>query len=293
MIVIELKGGLGNQMFQYALGRHLSIKNNCELYLDCGYLLDRRFKKSTYTYRDFDLDIFDLSPLFASKEISKKYGLLRPKYLRLIEPVFKLATLQRLAEKRSAFTSSILETNSNTYLTGYWQSENYFIDIAEQIRKDFVIKMEEGTETSNWCQLLSSQNSVCVHVRRTDYVNNPILDVMDQGYYNRAEEILQNLVGAMSVYVFSDDIEWCKTHIRLRSKTIFMSSGKSKIDLKNDLFLMSQCKHFILPNSTFSWWGAWLSSYEGKRVICPNRWFKGERPFYEEETIVPTGWIQS
>ncbi|MFT4667806.1 MAG: hypothetical protein ACI9XB_004780 [Gammaproteobacteria bacterium] len=294
MIVVELKGGLGNQMFQYSLGKHLAIKNGCPLCLDCGFLLDRRVKNPSYTYRDFDLDIFQLaSPLFASKEVSHKHGLLRPKYLRFLEYFHKAGSLNRVAEKQFAFDSSILEVPEKTYLTGYWQSASYFAEVESQIRSDLSFKEKISEQCSGLLAKIKENNSICLNVRRADYVGSSIHGTLGNDYYLRAEKRIIEEVGAgFKIYVFSDDIKWCRENIRLQSEVYFVGHEYAGRKFRDYLELMINCKHFIIPNSSFAWWAAWLCPYDEKKVISPLKWFHGKGVFYEKETIVPKGWIR-
>ena len=139
MIVVELQGGMGNQMFQYALGRHLAIINNTRLYLDTCYLNDRRPKKG-FTFRTYDLDIFNIEAEIAPRAISKKYGLHKSIFRKLFNLVIEPKPLRFISEKKFTFNAALLNLKDNIYLNGYWQSEKYFIAIQEIIRIDFSLK---------------------------------------------------------------------------------------------------------------------------------------------------------
>lgn len=292
MIVVELKGGLGNQMFQYALGKQLAIKNNCELFLDCHFLLDRRLKNPHYVYRDFDLDIFNLTPQFIPKEISKKYGLLRSRLIRLKEIFYQQGDLTRIQEKVNIFNPKILDLQKNTYLTGYWQTEKYFINIAKEIRSEFSFRKKINIKSLNLLDKINRDNSVCLNVRRTDYVYTPRLGTLNNSYYAKAEQVLLEKESGLKVYVFSDDLKWCKEHIRLQSETFFVGHEYAGAKFRDYFELMMNCKHFIIPNSSFAWWAAWLSKSPNKNIITPKVWFNSTSTVYQADTVVPDTWIR-
>lgn len=235
MVIVKLKGGLGNQMFQYAYGRNLALKRKTILKLDKSFLRRRFWQKALgVTPREYELGEFNIKAEFAKPDF-------RPR------------------------------------LKGYWQNEKYFKDIRPILLKDFTLKKK----TKNFLKfkkLISGVNSVSIHVRRGDYVKRKVTGnyhgVLDLDYYRQAVEIIRKKVKKPRFFVFSDD------------PTISNFSGLTNSE---ELILMSLCKHQIIANSSFSWWGAWLNRNPAKIVIAPQRWFRAKIDDFE---IVPQPWIK-
>jgi hypothetical protein len=279
MIIVKLVGGLGNQMFQYALGRHLAHLNNTELKLDTSYLLDRR-PRPNVVFRDFDLPIFNIKAEVASdKEVAAFTGSYTSKlraywHHRVTSKVFPPKVVR---ETSPSYDPNILETEDNSYLVGYWQSEKYFKAIEDTIRADFTFKQPVLRESEPLAQAIRQSNSVCLNVRRTDFVTVPssseTLGFVGSDYYKRAMANMEENMTDLHYFVFSDDLEWCKNNLKTRRPLTFVEHDHAGNKFCNYLQLMTFCKHFIIPNSTFAWWGAWLSKGEGKTVILPVKWF--------------------
>jgi len=288
---MKLMGGLGNQMFQYALGRNLSIKHNTLLKLDLSFLLDRS-PKPNFTYRNYDLDIFPVSPAFTdpSESIDKELSGYK-KYLRTCLNFIWTPPFTIVREKTFNFNNKILETPDNCYLTGYWQSEKYFKEIETTIRNDFSIKAVTDPGLSN--QILSSE-SVCLNVRRGDYVTNPVANehhgVCSTDFFFKAIDRMKDFTENPTIFVFSDDIAWCRENLNFEDPTVFVTHGYAGIKFEKYLKLMSLCKFFVIPNSTFGWWAAWLAEYPDKKVIAPERWVAD--PNVNTEDLIPDTWIR-
>lgn len=244
MIIIKLIGGLGNQMFQYAAGRSLAHKLGTGFKLDISY-----FPKEGVTKRQYRLGIFNIQENFASQwEVQ----------------------VARLFRKN--------------YLEGYWQSEDYFSDISDLIKKEFTFK--------NKPRRAIAENSVSLHLRRGDYVTNPKVShqyfVCDNNYYETAARIISKKLKDPKFYIFAEYLEdfiWAKNNLNLGKKVV-------NIHYKDyeDLQLMSMCKHNIIANSSFSWWGAWLNNNPGKIVIAPKRWFKDSSK--NIDNLIPSAWLK-
>ncbi len=254
MIVSKLQGGLGNQLFQWAYGKSLSVKYNVPLYLDVS------FYQNQYgvTKRIFSLDKFP----------NLEYSIFQGNWNNLI----KLIDDFRFKE--------IKYGGGGIYLDGYWQSERYFMEISNTIRDS--LRMSGSKK-----ELFSKNNfsgSVSMHIRRTDYVtSNGYHPVQSIEYYENALDIIGKYE---NLYVFSDDINWCKSNLRFKDMTFVQNS--EDID---DLWMMSLCDHNIIANSSFSWWGAWLNKNTNKKVISPKRWF-GEQTNLNSDDIIPVSWIK-
>lgn len=268
MIIVKLMGGLGNQMFQYALGRRLAIENNAELKLDIsGYA-----QQEGVTPRLYALDIFLISAGFASQEEIE-----RLKYPNKLFARLDIPGKHCIKERNSNMADArILAAGDGCYLEGYWQAEGYSRDIRSVLLKEFSLRPEYATLDSGLLAEMANGRSVALHVRRGDYVANVATNLFhgtcSPEYYQRAIAYIAEYVPDPTFFVFSDDIAWVKENILIDFPTIYVSDGKKK-DYE-ELILMSRCKHAIVANSSFSWWGAWLNQDPEKIVIAPEYWLK-------------------
>jgi hypothetical protein len=289
MIVAELMGGMGNQMFQYALGRHLAIKNNTGLFLDTHFLLDRT-PRNGFTYRNYDLSIFNINENFIHADISKKYGHSRSHIKKTFQKVINPGKLKYIAEKEFIFTPGVLNSEDNIYLHGYWQTEKYFKDIENILRLDFTFKNKIGENTRAIVQKINNCNAVCLHVRRGDFVTNPTHGETSIDYYIAAEKIILQKIKEPVFFIFSDEIEWCKKNIMLSSEMVFIGEEFTGEKCRDYFELMTLCKHFIIPNSSFGWWAAWLAKNNNKIVVAPKTWFHNSR--WQTTDLIPDTWIK-
>jgi hypothetical protein len=288
MVVSQLLGGLGNQLFQYAVGRALAEKTNSDLHIDTS-----EFR--TYTLRPYKLGHFNIR--------AHELGLDDRKSLRLPyagEPLLSrsirkmLGSRLRVIRERSfEFDPLILQSSGDSYLQGYWQSPKYFAEIEGQIRVELTIRSPMSTSNHAIAQRISEALSASVHVRRGDYASNPVTrdyhGLCDADYYRRAQERLVDLVGPVTFYVFSDDPAWVRENLRFICKAEIVDHNGPDRDYE-DLRLMSLCRHHIIANSTFSWWGAWLSPHADKKVVAPKNWFKGAPQSADD--LVPSDWLR-
>lgn len=289
MIVVELMGGLGNQMFQYALGRNLAIKNNTQLYLDKTSLLNRDARKN-FIFRNYDLDIFNIEERFLSIENSNKYNAVRSRPKKILNKILPLNELKIIKEKQFGYTIQILNLSDNIYLNGYWQNFRYFSEIENIIKSDFSFKQAISTICESLLNQIKNTESVCLNIRRTDFVTNPTAHgILENDYYIQAEKILLKQLSKPIFYIFSDDIEWCINNIKLESEVVFVDHKYAGNKFRNYLELMSSCKHFVIPNSTFAWWAAWLSTSSRKIVIAPKVWLRSIN--FETDLMSPSTWI--
>jgi len=293
MIVVNLKGGLGNQMFQYALGLTLSHKTGSELKLDLRYLQDRTPRKN-FVFRDYDLDIFAISPKQASKQELKRFALnvdntkLREMWLRLRSRIPTKASV--VQEKRFSFDSDILLATGDVYLNGYWQSERYFSESAALVRQHFVVSTPLKPNADKLLQRISSEESVCLNVRRADFVGHSAHKALEVEYFKLAVGEMERRIGQrLMLFVFSDDVEWCRNNLQLSHNQEVVDHRYAGPKFCNYFLLMSTCKHFIIPNSTFAWWAAWLAKNPKKVVIGPKRWIAD--PKIDTKDVLPEGWI--
>ena len=267
MIIARIEGGLGNQMFIYAAARSLALYTGRMLKLD----VSSAFNLDTYGRR-YRLRIFNIQAQEASEEDVAVYKVESGSFKRL-RNLNRLLPLnwRSLIEERSLFDPRILQfkpKREKVYLIGYWQREEYFKRVANFIRKDFTLKVGLSTETltlSEWIRNVKNE-SVCLHVRRIAYEY-----LLPKSYYDKAFEILQERVKKPHYFIFSDDFEWVKENLNPPDPFEFVTHNGAERDFE-DLWLMSQCRHAIIANSSFSWWGAWLNENPGKVVIAPADW---------------------
>lgn len=290
MIIVKLMGGMGNQMFQYAAGRRLAIKHKTILKLDLTFLLDRT-PRENFTYRDYDLDVFNIKEYFASASEINRFV----QDTGLIDKIKrKLRMKVLIQEPHFNFFQPLLSAPRNSYLEGYWQSEKYFKDIEQVIRNEFTLKSDLDYDSKKMADKIISSEAVCLNVRRADYVNNPILNkvysVCDLEYYFKCIDYISERVSNPQFFIFSDDIEWCKNNLPINWSSTIVSHKYAGKKFEYYLKLMTLCKHYIIPNSTFAWWAAWLNENPKKIVIAPEKWFN--HPSKNTDDLIPKTWIK-
>jgi hypothetical protein len=266
-VVVKLMGGLGNQMFQYAFGKNISNITGRKLILDTSFLDDKN-KGSEFIYRDYDLDVFNLDVEVVSsfnepvEYIQEDWNLLH---------VFQSTLIEK----------SIISTSENLYLEGYWQSPNYFNNSINDF-KNFRFGIEHNSiKLMN--DILNS-NSLMINVRRTDFVSNDFLGCLGRDYI---EKSLKNINDSdYKCFIFSDDPEWCQEN--LSDLGVIVGHEHKGYKFSNYLQLMSLCKLFIIPNSSFAWWSAYLSNSK-TNVYYPEKWINGYP--HKIEYLFPKDWI--
>ena len=289
MIIVKLQGGLGNQMFQYAIGRHLFHVNKDILKLDIT-----SFKNNTK--RSYSLDCFNFPEVFATneeikwfKKYQRKPGRVWFLYNRLFAEKAKYAQ-----EGQFHFDQEILKLKSPVYLDGYWNTEKYFQDIRDILLKDFQIKIPLSGKNKEISERIILVDSVSVHVRRGDYANDPKTNIvhgtLSNEYYDKAFMLIKKLVKDPRFFIFSDDIGWVRNNIVFPFPATYIDWNDDKTAFE-DLRLMSLCKHHIIANSTFSWWGAWLSQNPKKIAIAPLKWFNTKKSSTDTRDVIPDSWI--
>ena len=285
-------------MFQYALGRQLAIRNKTSLALDLTFL-NHRLPGRQYVFREFDLDVFTFS--YETTPLSKM-----PRGLRTITYAFeklaemtvpKLLPTHRVFEERSfSFDANIANAPDNSLLIGYWQSYKYFEDIADIIRKEFSSYSHPLTDASaRLMKEIEGTNAVYINIRRTDYaalqVNKDFFGELGMDYYDKAIATIKGKVPAPHFFVFSDDMKWAKENFRTDAGPVtFVGDEYVGYKYSDRLRLMAACEHFIIANSTFAWWGAWLGSRPGKIVIAPRNWVSD--PSLSTDDLIPPTWIR-
>lgn len=297
MILVRLMGGLGNQMFQYAAARRLAWKHRTTVKLDLSFLEGCQAGNTT---RKFELHHLCIDAERASDEdVARMTGggesLLEATCSRIAGVVGLPRRRQgiRYSERHFHFDPALLELPDGCYLEGYWQSERYFADIGDIVRREFAVKSPLSGKNGALAALMQTDNSVFIHIRRGDYVASPSINAFHGtcpiGYYRDAVAKMEASVADPSYFVFSDDPEWVKDNLRLsRPMTVVEHNG---VDAGyEDLRLMGFCRHSIIANSSLSWWGAWLSMAPDKIVIAPRRWFND--PAVNTEDLYLAGWLR-
>ncbi len=294
MIIVRLLGGLGNQMFQYAIARHLSILKKTTLKFDItGFNKD--LYKEGGTIRNFGLNIFKIEPIIATDEDIDIVKSSKPELLERLRNRFlnKVISNEVYEQKLFSFDKNIFKSLSNTYLIGYWQSPKYFNSIRNILLKDFELREIPTTNEYPFLDKIKKDNSVSIHIRRGDYSSNPeyfkIHGLCSIEYYQSAIECICKKITNPVFYVFSDDMEWVKKNIQIKSTCIYVTEANNEKDYF-EMHLMSLCKHNIIANSSFSWWGAWLNQNPEKVVIAPKQWMND--PAIDTRDLVPANWIR-
>lgn len=274
MIIVKLGGGLGNQMFQYAFAKYLALKHDTTLKVDIQSLLSRKAVRKSFVFRNYDLDIFNITPQLAEQ---KEVDAFKRSSSHLTDKVLtKLLGFKKgyIHEPHFHFSKSCFAAPDNAYLDGYWQSEKYFSNISDQLKQqDFSFKQPLQPGGKELLAEISSSNAVCLNVRRGDFVTNSFHGTCSIEYYQKAEEMIRAQVTDPTFYVFSDEIEWCRNNLLLQSTTKYIGHEYAGTKFQDYLRLMAACKHFIIPNSTFAWWAVWFNNNKDKIVIAPKNWF--------------------
>lgn len=294
MIILRLAGGVGNQLFQYALGRTLSIKNNGPLNFDTG---DFNNNIRIYSLNNFNIsgtimndgEIKDIGlPDMINKSI---FGKIKRKIFRTVEYFQPLHKRKFIIEPHFNFCPDILKIKNSCYLSGVWQSEKYFNNIENIIRKEFTLKNIPTKETEEWIKKIEACDSISLHIRRGDYINNQKTNqfhgTCGLNYYEKAIKIISEKIKNPIFFIFSDDIEWAKDNLKINFPIYFVSD--KIIPDYEELIIMSKCKHNIIANSSFSWWGAWLNAFQDKIVIAPKKWFNVP---VDTSDLIPDSWTK-
>ena len=282
VVIVRLCGGLGNQMFQYACGRALALRNQAGLKLDLTRYADPSYAEK----RPYLLDRLRVEAGKAgSLEVRFAHGGRMSRTVTAVAPCLKFRFFE---ENGLQFHPEVASARGNVYLSGFWQCERYFADAADAIRRELQPRAEPEGENLRLLREIEGGASVSVHVRRTDFFTDPIVYVCSLDYYMRAAEEIARRERSPRYYVFSDDPDWTRENLKLPQATYIGHNGNAHPE--EDLRLMSRCRHHIVANSTFSWWGAWLCENPGKVVIAPKRWYEAEELNVSE--IVPPDWIR-
>ncbi len=295
MIIVRLRGGLGNQLFQfaaaYALARHKGVDLKADLY--------------TYTkhpFRKYELGHFQISLPEASRDEVHQFTGSNPvsRYINKRTNYFYCKDV--FAQPHYHFYEDFFSLPASIYLSGYWQSERYFIGVADELRKMITPATELDPKNADLVSTIKSCDSVAVHIRRSDYVQGSFFQPMGLDYYERALSAMSAKVSAPRYFIFSDDIAWSRQQLAHLKDAAFIDHNKGD-DSYKDLLLMSACRNQVIANSTFSWWAAWLNDFKDKTVVAPAKWFHNtyltnKEPvypsrFYNTKDLLPPTWTRA
>lgn len=288
MIGIKLWGGLGNQFFQYAFGLYLSDRRGEKPFFYGELLKDKKL----------DLNYFNVAINILDQEVEKKYGC-NSNYFLIYRIKRKLIQLFPFSNKRLLveYNLEFKKTISDKYFLfdGYWQSYKYLKPIEKVLRQQFVLNSNLLPDLEIYNEIRRT-NSISLHIRRGDYLNRKntkIFESISMEYYEKAINFFLEKKDNPVFYVFSNDLNWVRINLNISNEATFVF-----VDNKNyentttlDLYLMSSCKHHIIANSTFSWWGAWLNSSKDKIVIAPKKWYVGKKNDFTID-LIPPDWLR-
>jgi hypothetical protein len=286
MIVFRACGGLGNQLFQYATARRLAILLDSDLGVDLSWY---RCTPPGDTPRNFELFKYGirLRPLMGSERIWASF--MRGRWAKV--PILHRWRLYR--ERECHFDPGLLRCSRGTYLAGFWQSYLYFNEIRSQLLTELQPIEAMSDLDANFADQMLRCESVAVHIRRGDYISAESAanahGVSGLGYYQRALAELSRTVCSPILFVFSDDPAWTGQHLKLNAPMVHVSHHGPE-SAYADLRLMTYCRHNIIANSSFSWWGAWLGQFEHKLVCAPKHWFLQKN--MENADMIPLEWIR-
>ncbi len=296
MLIVQLTGGIGNQLFQYAMGRSLSERSKDTLMLDIN-------SYSWDSLRKYELGVFQLKAPFASKKEIERVKQSNPLFKDRVYYYFKLKCapfpyfrLSYLKEQSFTFDTNYLKFKSeNVYVEGYWQSENYFKEIRDILLNELYIEESRfSLIMKDYTSIIrKAQDSVSIHIRRGDYLSNTettaFHGLCGLDYYRDAMYHIEKTIANPTYFVFSDDKSYVKEVFSGKKNVVIVENVPYDYE---ELFLMSYCNHHIIANSSFSWWGAWLNDSSKKQVVAPARWFANIEMNNQTQSLFPPSWIR-
>lgn len=291
-VIPRVAGGIGNQLFIYAAAKRLAIANSMNLVIDdkSGFKYDTQYK------RFYQLDKFNISSRTATPtERLEPFSKIRRYLKRKINKSYSFSQREYITQEKIGFDTRLLsfQPRGNVYLEGYWQSENYFKDIEHIIRQDLIIKPPVDGFNVATAERMKNTIAIAVHVRFFDMVNIADSSNCQSNYYHAAIEKMEEKIPNAHYFIFSDKPALARLAISLPDDRItIIDHNTGDINAYADLWLMSLCKHFIIANSTFSWWGAWLSDNKEKVVISPDIKITSGVTQWGFDGLIPDGWMK-
>jgi hypothetical protein len=275
VIIVKLQGGLGNQMFQYAAGKSLAQKKSTLIVLDLEWYKQNFGPESTA--RTYELSCFDLHCF--TRCVKSKLASLAVSF-----------SATDYKEPHFHFDPGFFHLPRHAVLNGYFQSDKYFKDIRDILLKEFAWKNEpQGKNLSLFEEIRQTPGSISLHIRRCDYMTNEnvakVHGITEMSYYEAGVKAMAQKINNPKFYIFSDEPEWCRQNLKLNHPAEYISNhGRGSEDMR----LMKECRHHIIANSSFSWWGAWLNENPDKLVITPKKWFSCQEK--NTKDLIPASW---
>ncbi len=295
MIIVKISSGLGNQLFQYAFAKALSLNRSMEVKIDASNF---DYWPKNITPRKFSLSNFNISLDLADKKDFREIGVPYPGNHSIGENIYRLIfklkeSLRKnkkiIIDHRLNFNPEMLSVPDNTYILGGWTNYNYFQNIKDDLYKELTLKKDFGPKAQKLHNQIESSESVSVHIRRSDYLKySRKFVILDEKYYQEAVNNIKDRISNPIFYIFSDDIEYVQNNYsEIFGQSAIYLSGQG-IEDEEELMLMSKCKHNIIANSTFSWWAAWLNQNSSKIIVAPHKYRTDNK---EMEDFLPSDWI--
>jgi hypothetical protein len=303
MILVRLMGGMGNQMFQYAMARTLAHRYNYRLLIDKSLCAEtERLTSSGLTLRAYGLDVFNVYGQVVKDESCRRTLKVRKEnrfgrtaaflFCRVANNFSNCWGVLIYERKNVAFDKSLLNLPDNVTLQGYFPSYKYFRGTEDFIRRDFTFNVEPDERNQKIIELISSSNSISVHLRRGDYISNKKtrekFGLCNLTYYEKAVKYFAKMVKEPRFFIFTNDPDYAEDNLKINYPTKYVTHNSGRKSFE-DMRLMSLCKHNIITNSSFSWWGAWLNRNPDKIVIAPSPAF--DKVTLRDSDFYPELWI--
>jgi hypothetical protein len=293
MKIVKIKGGLGNQLFQYAFGKSIAKHSSVDVVFDLSWFnKERSYDHDIFYLKYFNTDIktagkFDIYSTSPMSKVGKhvlgylyyKNPSLLQKYFNLYRDIKPERTTKDTDFLWFTYTPKVYDVGRKAYFDGYWQAAQYVDDVSETLKKDLAIKEPPVGKDKKHLEDIKNSNSISVHFRQKSYP-------LSMDYYRKAINKIDSLVDNPHYYIFADDMSQVKRELFTNQNATYMEHNQAE-NAHGDLRLMSNCEHNIIANSTFSWWGAWLNRNKNKRVISPNIWWERKT---DEIDILPASW---
>jgi hypothetical protein len=295
MFIVKVWAGYANQMFQYALYKSL-LSEGKSVYVDTDTFKPKWDFENIKLIDIFpNIDLIEADPVIVEMLNARKTNVLS-KIKRRVLKIFNQSEKSEhfyFEEPKFSYNSFLFDLDGDYYLEGFWQTEKYFENISKEIRNDFTFAPFIDKRNEDLSHELSNNNSICIHVRKgADYKKSITQETCDIQYYRSSIDLMKKKVPNAKFYVFSDNMDWCRDNLGF-CELIYIdwnpSTGKGN---HYDMQLMSLCKHNIIANSSYSWWGAWLNNNPEKIVIAPKVWFNKKYCSFDTIDIVPDTWIK-
>ncbi len=293
MVIVKLKGGLGNQLFQYAFGRARALESGQELILDISHYMPGGEGEHSWPYELHKFHIAAQTELSREQKKVLKYNFektgIKNWWAKRFFPV------ENYNETSLAFEAALVPAQRGTHYIydGYFQTERYFSSARDMLLEEISLKAPMSERSTTMLEQIRQSHSVALHVRRGDYISNPAANAVhgtcSLDYYCAAMSRLETELNDLCYFVFSDDIEWCKENLSSAGKFVYADYDQA-VPPEEDMMLMRACNHQVIANSSFSWWAAWLNENSEKRVVAPKVWFRDTAMVADD--LVPTSWIR-